>query len=294
MNTVLVIIVTYNAHHWIRQCVESIDMRRYDVFVVDNCSADDTLRILEEYPHIIVRSMTKNVGFGQANNIGLCYAVDNGYDYVLLLNQDAWLLPNTIKKLIATQQQYPFYWILSPMQMNTERGGLEWQFEKYLKCFQSREDVDVVSVPFMNAALWLMPISCVKIVGGFDSLFPHYGEDNDYANRVRYFGGKIGIDTKAVAYHERKKPTSPKTDQLLYKTTLTYLNVLKNINCCLFLSILMMCWYYVKHLLKFVIRGQFKEAQICTFALKACLKQLNIVQQHRHQSKQNGAFLYEL
>ena len=116
MDKVLVIIVTYNAHDWIHQCLDSVDMERYDAIVVDNASTDDTLSILqEEYPKAIVRAMDKNLGFGQANNIGLRYALDNGYDYVLLLNQDAWLLLDTIEKLIAAQKQHLLHQFPKPL-----------------------------------------------------------------------------------------------------------------------------------------------------------------------------------
>ena len=67
MDRVLVIIVTYNAQDWIHQCLNSVDMERYDAFVVDNASTDDTLSILQaEYPKAIVRLMDKNLGLSAA------------------------------------------------------------------------------------------------------------------------------------------------------------------------------------------------------------------------------------
>lgn len=57
MDKVLVIIVTYNAHKWLRQCLDSVDTNRYDVLVVDNASTDDTLQILCEYPRTMVHKM---------------------------------------------------------------------------------------------------------------------------------------------------------------------------------------------------------------------------------------------
>ena len=168
MYKVLVIIVTYNAHDWIHQCLNSVDMERYDAFVVDNASSDDTLQILQtEYPKAIVRAMDKNLGFGQANNIGLRYALDNGYDYVFLLNQDAWLLPDTIEELIAAQKQNPEYWVLSPLQMNTEQGGVESQFKVYVERFQVDTSANSIqNVMFCNAATWLISRKGLIMVGG--------------------------------------------------------------------------------------------------------------------------------
>lgn len=292
MTKVLVVIVTYNAHRWIRQCLDSVDGQRYDVYLVDNGSKDDTLQILADYPYCHIYSSDTNLGFGQANNLGLRYAVDNGYDYVLLLNQDAWLLPDTIERLVSLQQQQPAYWILSPMQMNTQRGGLEQQFESYLPKGYSR--TTVLLVPFVNAAIWLLPVSCVVKAGGFDPLFPHYGEDNDYIQRVHYWGGRVGICTGVSAYHEREVSYSQDPAKLLYRTTLGYLNLLKDINRPVWLTVSVLFGYCLRKIIKNIFAGQFRMAGINLSALHRSLQQLSVVKHHRALSQQPGAFLFEL
>lgn len=291
MTKLLVVIVTYNAHRWIRQCLDSVDRQRYDVFLIDNGSTDDTLQLLAEYPGCIIHPSETNLGFGQANNIGLRYAVDKGYDYVLLLNQDAWLLPDTIEQLVALQQQNPAYWILSPMQMNTERGGLEQQFETYLPRHYRR--TPVLSVPFVNAALWLIPVVRVKQVGGFDPLFPHYGEDNDYIQRVRYWGGRVGICPAVTAYHERESSSTKAPAKWLYRTTLGYLNLMKDINRPLCVTWVTVCGYCFRKVVKYIFTGQFRMAGINLSALHHCYRQLSSVKHRRTLSKRPGAFLVQ-
>lgn len=294
MDKVLVIIVTYNAHDWIHQCLNSVDMERYDAFVVDNASTDDTLQILqEEYPKVIVRAMDKNLGFGQANNIGLRYALDNGYDYVLLLNQDAWLLPDTIEKLIAAQKQHPKYWVLSPLQMNTAQGGIERHFEHF--CKQSHVDVyskKIEDVTFINAAIWFMSKQCVEIVGGFDPIFPHYGEDNDYIRRVQYWGGQIGVDTATIAYHEHPIAKKEMTlEQEIYRQCLVYMGIGKDINCSAVRGCIacgsVLCRKLMKSLLHVDIKGLklYWRAWVKAYSLK---KEIIL---HRQLSKKKGAFL---
>lgn len=294
MDKVLIIIVTYNAQQWIRQCLDSIDRQRYDVFVVDNYSTDDTRKILAEYSNIIIRRVDKNVGFGQANNIGLRYALQNGYDYTLLLNQDAWLLPDTIEKLIGIQQQNSGYWVVSPMQHNSLQRGLESQFAVYCNIFRVpiQGKTDLYPVGFVNAAVWLVSKQCIERVGGFDPLFPHYGEDTDFLHRVCYHGGKVGIYTGAIAYHERKKPTLPKDDsKLLYKTELVYLNIIKNINHSLMVAFLYLFRYSAIHILKYILTGRFRQARISLKAWHKSITSLTEVRTHRTLSKQQGAFL---
>jgi GT2 family glycosyltransferase len=244
-------------------------MERYDAFVVDNASTDDTLSILHaEYPKAIVRAMDKNLGFGQANNIGLRYALDNGYDYVFLLNQDAWLLLDTIDKLIAAQKQHPEYWVLSPLQMNTAQGGVEKQFGVYCKKNKVQLNLDVPQqVDFVNAALWLIPIECIKIVGGFDPIFPHYGEDTDFLQRVTFYKGKIGILPIAKAYHERSEQVTQSEEKKIYTMQLVYMGILKNINHSMLLCICQLFLYVLIRVSKCICRLQFSKIRIYLRAL---------------------------
>lgn len=294
MDKVLVIIVTYNAHDWIHQCLNSVDMDRYDAFVVDNASTDDTLSILHaEYPKAIVRAMDKNLGFGQANNIGLRYALDNGYDYVFLLNQDAWLLPDTIEKLIAAQKQHPEYWVLSPLQMNTEQGGVEKQFGVYCKKNHVQLNIDNPQcVDFVNAAVWLMPIECIKIVGGFDPIFPHYGEDVDYVNRIKYWKKHVGILANVEAYHERIISDKSFVDERFVEKQIIAGKVhLKNVNHSYIIALLIYISILIRKIIKCMIFGRINDV----YNYKTVVHELVIMRKeinyHREQSIKKQSYL---
>ena len=110
MNAILIVIVTYNAMRWIDKCLSSVNCSNVqsDIFVVDNCSTDGTPDyIAQHYPDAILIRSPKNLMFGKGNNVGLRYALENGYDYVYLLNQDAWLMPDTLGKLVETHCAHP-------------------------------------------------------------------------------------------------------------------------------------------------------------------------------------------
>lgn len=216
MDKVLVIVVTYNAMQWIKRCFDSIFSSSIplDAFVVDNGSIDGSQDYLKSfYPNVDFFQSDTNLGFGRANNIGLRYALDNGYDYVYLLNQDAWLMPNTIEILIGVHKANPFYGILSPLQMQANMLRLDENFKScclgksndnvWEDCFLGRRS-DVFSVSYIMAAHWLISRDCLKKVGGFSPTFPHYGEDNNYANRTLYHEFAIGVVPNAVAVHDRE------------------------------------------------------------------------------------------
>ena len=221
MIKVSIIIVTYNGMKWLEQCLASIP-KKYKIIIVDNHSTDETVQFIEQnYPQAKLFKENQNLGFGQANNKGISYGLQQETDYVYLLNQDAYLENDTIEQLIKVHQSQPAYGILSPIHTNAEKTRLDKNFSNYVSYrgnaqFYSdfvlqQEKQAVYEVPFVNAAGWLLPKSTLLNVGGFDPIFFHYGEDDNYCQRVRYHNLKIGVVPTAFMVHDREDRTPKKT-----------------------------------------------------------------------------------
>ena len=68
------IVVTYNGEKWVDKCFGSLQQSNIPVHIVaiDNASTDGTIKkIKNDYPEVEIIINKKNIGFGQANNIGL-------------------------------------------------------------------------------------------------------------------------------------------------------------------------------------------------------------------------------
>ena len=61
----------------------------------------------------------------------------------------------------------------------------------------------VYQVEFINAAIWLLSRQCVERVGLFNPVFSQYGEDREYADRVRLHGMRIGVVPNRYGFHMR-------------------------------------------------------------------------------------------
>lgn len=86
-NATYIIIVSYNGMPWLEKCLKSCG--KFPVIIVDNSSTDETVSFVEDnFPNVILLRQALNLGFGQANNIGIRYALDIGAENVFLLNQD--------------------------------------------------------------------------------------------------------------------------------------------------------------------------------------------------------------
>lgn len=202
------IIVSYNFEAWMDSCIPSVLQSTIPVtiLVVDNASSDETCKLLKaKYPQVKLIENAENLGFGQANNIGFRYAMENNFDYVFLLNQDARIEKNTLEILVGEAEKNNYFGIISPLHLNGNGDDFDFGFKTYTNLSEiDNVPKDVTECPFINAAMWLVPIKVIQKVGGFAPIFSHYGEDVNYTQRVRYHNFKIVFAPTAIGYHSRE------------------------------------------------------------------------------------------
>ncbi len=229
MGKIWIVIVTFNGMQWLPKSLTG--SKTHPVIIVDNNSSDGTVGFIKEnFPDVIILSQKRNLGFGAANNIGISYAINKGASYVFLLNQDAYLLNNCIEKLVKVQKANLEFGILSPIHINGKANLLDEQFSHYMnyngnKNFYSdfvlgKPIQNLYKVPFVNAAGWLISKKCLETVGGFDPIFFHYGEDENYCQRVLFHNFKVGVVTGTYLMHDREF----RKKELIKKGSIAYFN----------------------------------------------------------------------
>lgn len=213
---IFAVIVTYNAmrRNWIDRCLESLQKSTVPVtaIVVDNLSSDGTREhIPTHWPDAVWLPQDNNWGFGQANNIGIRYALKHEADYVLLLNQDAALHPKALQLLL---QETDGQSLMTPAHYNGDGTKLDFMFSRaILKASTELTEENIMGDKLPDccpakeicAACWLMPVKLIEKVGGFNPLFFQYSEDNNYYQRMVYHGlGTTRFVPKAKMYHDRQ------------------------------------------------------------------------------------------
>ena len=193
---VLAVVVTYNAMRWADRCLGSLlrSSLKPAVLVVDNGSSDGTREhVRSAFPEVRLECRPENPGFGAANNIGLRMALEEGFDFVYLMNQDAWVEEDTLELLAAAHR--PEFGVLSPVQ-NTAEGAPDANFQRWCGSSLRRAGAQpgktsmdavpgIVEVPFVMAAHWLVSRGALRKVGGFSPAFRQYGEDDRLQLRRR-------------------------------------------------------------------------------------------------------------
>ena len=102
-NKISIVIISYNTSDYISECIDSVLSQtniNKEIICVDDCSCDDTYKIIceyaKKYPEIIPLRNSKNMGLFYTRYYGLKHC--NG-DYVFLVDGDDKLQKDTLSKL---------------------------------------------------------------------------------------------------------------------------------------------------------------------------------------------------
>jgi GT2 family glycosyltransferase len=296
---ILGIVVTYNGSSFIINCLDRLirNMDETCIVVIDNGSSDKTVDLIQEkYKGIILIKLDRNYGFGKANNIGLEIALAKNADFVFMLNQDVYLEDDTISELVETARRYPDYGVLSPIHLNGKGDALDNHFSGYVSSILISDLYldrlkDIYPCHFINAAAWLLPKKCIEYVGGFDPLFFHYGEDDDYLNRVRYHKMKIGICPGVRINHDRGPHHALSDYPEFRKIYLEALKRLKNINLPFRKAVTAVVILWLREILTSLFLLQFRRMYTLLKVFFSLLFQLGRIRHARVKCKTGSAFI---
>ena len=212
---VLIIIVTYNAAEYIGACLSSLakinyPRDRFDILVVDNASTDRTTDAIKDFVEIKLLVNGKNVGFAAGNNIGLKYAVDNGFDYVYLLNQDTEVDPEFLakavelaridEKIAAVQSKLLLF---DTKKINSIGNEIHYLGFAFAGGYQlSDRQMSAREITYASGAACLLRIFALKKIGLFNADFFMYHEDADLGWRLWLSGWKVMLAPESVVYHK--------------------------------------------------------------------------------------------
>lgn len=230
---VSIIIVTWNCRDYILRCLETISMNVgicFEVLIRDNGSTDRTIQsIQEQFPAVKLIGDSQNIGFAAANNEAIQHATGR---YLLLLNPDTEIFPETLTGFIKTAETYSNQAMIVPTLLNSD-GTLQPSrhsfptisgvYGKILATFKrllSQSDSNTeLHVDWAIGACWFLPISMFETVGGLDTNLFMYGEDLDYCWQVHQAGFEIVWAPQIqVIHHSNISGQQKWGDQRLLKT----------------------------------------------------------------------------
>ncbi len=226
MRTIGIIILNYNRADLLADCLDSLyrhlSQAAVEVWVVDNASSDDSVTMVRQrFPQVRLIVSDHNGGFAYGNNLALRAALwpddptQTIPDYVMLLNNDTVVPEGAIDSLVNYLDNHHDVGVVGPKVLLPD-GSLDLacrrsfptpevafyrmlgltrlfprspRFGRYnLTYLDTDVETDVDSV--VGACMFLRS-SVVKEVGLLDEQFFMYGEDLDWAYRIKQYGWRI-------------------------------------------------------------------------------------------------------
>jgi GT2 family glycosyltransferase len=132
---VYIVILNWNGWQDTVKCVRSLDSMEYrnrHAVIVDNGSTDDSVKRLREVcPEVLILETHKNLGFAAGNNAGIRLALENGADYVFVLNNDTTVSPNVISEFVAFAEEHANAALMGP-RIDSRNPQREWPIRRKL------------------------------------------------------------------------------------------------------------------------------------------------------------------
>jgi len=222
MPKVFIIILNWNGARDTKECLESLEKLNYspfEIIVVDNASTDDSIRNLKEKIKdlkngVILIENKSNLGFSGGNNVGVEYALKNGADYVLLLNNDTTVDAEFLKHLVLSGETDgsigilapKIYFFDDPKRIWFGGGSFNWIFGSghidFGKIDNEGADIEERKTQFITGCAMLVKSNVFKKIGMLDERFFLYYEDTDFSLRAKKEGFKCVFVPSAKIWHK--------------------------------------------------------------------------------------------
>ena len=222
-----IVIVSYNVRTFLDECLESVECAlkgiEAEVFVVDNASTDDTLKVLpQKYPWVRFIANEENVGFSRGNNIAIRQATGQ---YVLLLNPDTNVAEPTLREVLRFMDEHPKAGGAGVMMLNGDgtrapesRRAIPTPWVSALKMLGFTRRYYMSYLPWdqpcrievISGAFCLLRHTALDKVGLLDEDFFMYGEDIDLSYRLLKGGYENWYLPQSITHYKGK--STRKTD----------------------------------------------------------------------------------
>lgn len=246
MKHVIISLLNFNGKKNTLDCLKSLenverDNLKLTIVVVDNASTDGSVEAIQNYPpafafakrlragnsKIKIIKNEKNLGFSGGHNVAMKYALKNGADYVLILNNDTYVDKYSLTELLKVAGKDSNVGILVPkiyfapgFEYHKDRyskneigkvlwyAGGEMDWANVIGHHRGVDEVDkgqfnkTENTEFVTGCCMLLKKEVIDRIGMFDDKYFLYYEDADLAMRAKISGFKIAYVPKSIIWHK--------------------------------------------------------------------------------------------
>ena len=231
---VSVVIVGWNAKHYLELCLESLAKApprcSMEVLVVDNASTDGSVEMIEaKFPWVKLIKSSENLGFAKGNNVAIRQCQGR---YIALVNPDVIVFPGCLDALADFLDENPKVGNVGPRVLNPDMS-MQSTCRRFPTLWNNFCSATGLSARFKNSRffagehMFYFPhdrtltvdvlVGCFSMirreafatVGLLDEGLFMYGDDVDWCRRARNAGWQVVFYPGGQAIHDRGKITAP-------------------------------------------------------------------------------------
>lgn len=224
------------------ECLASLGAASYPnlrVHVVDNGSGLSEARIIgERFPDVDLLPQPENLGFCRGNNLAMAKALDEGADFVLLLNNDTLVEPDFVTALVEASAQLPRVGAVSPVicehparervwfaRATWEPARAQFRLSFPGDTYAHLQGAAPYTSEFACGCCMLVPARVVREIGFLDERYFAFYDEAEWCARMARRGLLSYVVPSARIYHKVSRSTpGPVSTYLLTRNRLIWMN----------------------------------------------------------------------
>ncbi|MBD8488662.1 glycosyltransferase family 2 protein [Echinicola sp. CAU 1574] len=211
---VAIIILNWNGYSYTRNCLHSLSRttsKDFKIILVDNASSDGSLNQLkEEFEEVIYLQNEENLGFTGGNNVGIQYALDRGFEYIMLLNNDTEVKEDFMEPLINALNINDGLGAVQPLMYYLHEKTTIWnaggKYNPWTGSSKSIKQIkkvnDQYATDWITGCCILIRSRVIEEIGLLNDHYFAYFEDVDWSLRMKSKGHSLSVVPQSVIYHE--------------------------------------------------------------------------------------------
>jgi len=204
------VVLNWNGMQDTLECLSSLQKApHFQTIVVDNGSSDNSCQAISSaFPNVILIQTGKNLGYAEGNNVGIRRALNEGADWIFLLNNDTVVDPEIFTRFLEEKDAEilgacPF--LYSRPDRIDHIGGI-WDAKKGTFALvgkeKKREEISSFDVDYVTGCGILIKRSVFETIGLLDARFFLFWEEADFCFRAKHSGFKVKSCREAKLWHK--------------------------------------------------------------------------------------------
>jgi GT2 family glycosyltransferase len=221
---VYIIILNFNSYKDTIECIkslENISYSSYEIVIVDNKSRDNSVEeISKNCPNYKLLLSKENFGYASGNNIGIKYALEQGAEYVCILNNDVIVKQDFLESLIETFNTDNTIGMVGPCICEYNNKNIVQAMGAYINLYRglamgqyegkdyNKINKKFIQVDYLGGACFIVKAEVLKTIGLIPENYFLFYEETEFCLRARKSGYKLVCISDSKVYHKRSATIS--------------------------------------------------------------------------------------